>query len=310
LGPARNTGIANAAAAWIMFVDSDDWIDEKCVEALHRCAVSHNADIVQCGTKWVYPGHTEVKPAYAFTQHIMRGPEILRTYDRWTGAASVLCMAPGKVYRKQLFTKNDITYPNILGEDVPTTYQLCAVARKAVLVSTPYYHYRQRGDSITYAEVSAQKVQDYFTALELMYHFLRQQAYDADHWAHYTRMSARIVVWHALGGIRRACADNAPKYLQLLHVADQQYLNFRKLHEIDSAYLKYSFLFTSEVKPSLFYRCVRNYWQWFPHRSVVQSILAVAWLKFARAKTVAAIVPKKSGLRTQVKEWADVDTSD
>ena len=42
---ARNTGIDKAKAEWLMFVDNDDWVDEKFCEIQNKTAVENNVDI-------------------------------------------------------------------------------------------------------------------------------------------------------------------------------------------------------------------------------------------------------------------------
>lgn len=45
---ARNLGIRNALGKYIMFVDSDDWVDENMIEIMYNKAEEENSDMVMC----------------------------------------------------------------------------------------------------------------------------------------------------------------------------------------------------------------------------------------------------------------------
>ena len=47
-GSARNKALDVAKGRYIIFVDSDDWVDEKCLEIFYTNANITNADITEC----------------------------------------------------------------------------------------------------------------------------------------------------------------------------------------------------------------------------------------------------------------------
>ena len=51
---ARNFGLTEASGKYICFVDSDDWLDEQYVEALHEEILKNDSDIVIGGFSYVY----------------------------------------------------------------------------------------------------------------------------------------------------------------------------------------------------------------------------------------------------------------
>lgn len=50
---ARNAGLDLATGDFIMFIDSDDWIDERMIEKLVLVAKNHDVDIVTCGMRYL-----------------------------------------------------------------------------------------------------------------------------------------------------------------------------------------------------------------------------------------------------------------
>ena len=258
LGPARNTGIEHAVAPFIMFVDSDDWIERDCTQALYRAITTYNADIAQCGTKWVYSGHTIIRPNKVPPLHIIQGRDILMTYNHWKVPASILCMAWGKIYRKDLFIKNHIRFPNIIGEDVPTTYQLCYFARRAVVQQAPFYYYRQHADSKMGVETSEKKIRDLFIALEIMNRFINKQHCAPSVHVHFKKLAIDQIVWYMLSDIRNKHHDDPELFMRLLEMVNRYYLEYRPILQFDGPYLKYCLRFVQEVNAALLPACLRS----------------------------------------------------
>ena len=77
LGFARNTGLDIASGDYVMYVDSDDYIDEKMVEVLLNQIIKYDADTAFCGLNRVFPDGSLLRvPAY-YDDKIFIGEQII-----------------------------------------------------------------------------------------------------------------------------------------------------------------------------------------------------------------------------------------
>lgn len=60
LSSARNYGLKRATGSYIMFVDSDDWLEKNAIELLLTNIKKNNADIVQGEAIYFYENHKKI----------------------------------------------------------------------------------------------------------------------------------------------------------------------------------------------------------------------------------------------------------
>jgi glycosyltransferase involved in cell wall biosynthesis len=154
LSAARNTGIDISSGDYILFVDSDDYIDSNLVEYLLKNIINNDSDIATVSFKLFYDNaETKRKDAYLFqkTQVINMAPidtlidslyEHSSTFHAW-----------GKLYKRELF--DNIRYPEgRLFEDTGTTYKLILKSKKISISTAKKYHYLTRQGSILHSGFS------------------------------------------------------------------------------------------------------------------------------------------------------------
>lgn len=143
LSDARNYGIEHSAGEFISFVDSDDYIDEKMLETLHRLITENDADLAVCSAMDVFEGKevTQVKEIKEFNLNKVESYKYMLRGDGIPSACN-------KLYKRQ--TVGDVRFPvGKLYEDGFFTPQILKKVEKTAVTSKPMYYYFRRADSIT-----------------------------------------------------------------------------------------------------------------------------------------------------------------
>ena len=144
---ARNTGLRHIKAKYISFLDSDDMLEDGCIEALLDTAYSNaDIDIVEGGYK-LLKGE---KALYGI--HHKDG-----VYNKWK---EILYGYPwGKIYKAKLFEK--IIFPeNYWFEDTIISMIIYPMASKFATISKDVYLYRRNESGITFSSKGKVKTLD------------------------------------------------------------------------------------------------------------------------------------------------------
>lgn len=166
LSSARNTGLENALGEYIIFVDSDDYIEKDSLSKINAC-IKSDTDIVITRLIHVYPDSKEIRNSSITTLRDAGYEDCVR----WIFEKSENCWpAPQYIIRKQYAVLHKLRFKEgFLHEDLDWTSRLFMQPSSISVCEYPWYYHRlQRPGSIT-TKGNAKRVADVYTmAAQLM----------------------------------------------------------------------------------------------------------------------------------------------
>lgn len=142
LSEARNVGIDAAKGDYIVFVDSDDWIHKRMIEALVKHLMY--ADIVRCGMVKVTDAEQLELPWVDEERVLSSGKATALLVDNnWFSSHVQTSIYPKYVFETIKFPKGKVY------EDILTTHKLFTQVKKICVIPEHYYYYYERSESIT-----------------------------------------------------------------------------------------------------------------------------------------------------------------
>lgn len=164
LSDARNAGLVEASGEYILFVDSDDYIESDTCERFAE-RITDGVDILigdaiveggKCNLKHIEPSETVVYTGVDYLKHAMQE-----------------CKAPMavwlNVYRREFLLEHSLYFKKgILHEDEQFTPRVLMSARSVVVTGIVFYHYVIRDNSIMSRKDKRQNAEN---MLSTMYEF-------------------------------------------------------------------------------------------------------------------------------------------
>lgn len=140
LSDVKNYGLSKATGDFVVFLDSDDYIDPNMYRDMLYTARKDESDVVVCDIFMDYEDGTPQKRVSCTSD--IQGSLYCQLIDTWVMPASW-----NKIIRKTLY--DSLEFPKGLNnEDVCVTPISLARAKKISVIHKPYYHYLQRTGSI------------------------------------------------------------------------------------------------------------------------------------------------------------------
>ena len=172
LSDARNKGLDLATGDYVMFVDSDDWIEKETCKRVMGYISNMGVDVVSFGIQLV--GDYKIYEVQKVESQKLLSPKegvgamIYRQKEQ--GLLNYVC---NKIFKRALF--ENIRFPSgMLFEDQGVTYKLMHNSKSILAISDVFYNYYQRGDSIMAGFYRPKALVDRITIWLSRYDFLCQ----------------------------------------------------------------------------------------------------------------------------------------
>ncbi len=145
LSDARNYGIDRAKGEYLVFIDSDDYIENRYVEELVKLVTKDNLKVAQCGFNKVRDNQILEKTNDS-NNCVQSGRKMVIDFYGENESKNIVVW--NKIYRKDLFEK--LRFPcGKIHEDEYVTYKILYQEEKVGITNECLYNYSFNPDSIT-----------------------------------------------------------------------------------------------------------------------------------------------------------------
>ena len=186
LSAARNSGVEVAHGEYIMFVDSDDYIEPNVLGGLLAQIERDNLDVLRYRLQYVNPQYEIYNP---YKSDPFKGNDYSEVptdgVSFLNSRMSTACYAWAFVMKRELLNGCIFT-PGIYFEDTDWTPRMLCRAKRVASTNTVVYNYLQREGSITNAVNRSKQKKVLIDKMHLIY-TLQQQAIDLKKSGRYNR---------------------------------------------------------------------------------------------------------------------------
>ncbi|SHO47131.1 CDP-glycerol glycerophosphotransferase family protein [Anaerocolumna xylanovorans] len=168
---ARNYGLDRAVGEYIMFVDSDDFIELDMAEKLYTKASADNNDLVMCARYNVYevPGKEELQKKEMKVFYMNQN---YRMSERKFELVHASPFPWDKLFKRSLL--KEIRFPEGLRfEDLVVAFEAMTIAESIGVVPEPLYNYRKT-TQVGFLNSFSEATKDIVEAFGLVFRFMRE----------------------------------------------------------------------------------------------------------------------------------------
>lgn len=167
-GQARNRGMDEAMGEYIVFIDSDDYIDADFLEKVHEKIIDNNADVVFIDLlREKTNGEIIRNERMSDYKHLAKERMI-----RWQLTGKMPWGGVRKIVKTALVKDNDLRYATQIkvGEESIYSFRVLELAQNIAFQTTSFYHYVDNSNSLTSNDV----VENSLSVFDFMFGYLRE----------------------------------------------------------------------------------------------------------------------------------------
>lgn len=234
LSGARNTGLAAAIGKYILFVDSDDYLELSTIEELVKLTEEKQTDLIRFNGRAFLDELNEPieQNNYDFSQRLQEGREYIQ--DRFEANRRTF-VSPVYLYmvKREVLVENALSfYEGILHEDELFTTQIFLNSSSMLYVNAFYYNRRYRENSIM-TNQSPERLQRTFDSYLIIYQELEKLYLKKEYSKEQKKLIKRqmISIYSGLqnSNISNNKKENALKKLKGITRIDKIYIFIQKL---------------------------------------------------------------------------------
>lgn len=190
----RNKGIDVSNGNYIVFVDSDDWIDKYMIDEMYRKAINNNSDIVMCSYMREFTNRSKEK-VFNLPDEVIYENKYIRTelHRKLFGPTDDELINPegldslgtvwGKLYKSEIIKDNQIEFLDLKligsNEDSFFNINVFKYTAKIIFINKPFYHYwRDNLESLT-SKYNPRLSEQWNILYKYMYNFIDENNYDS-----------------------------------------------------------------------------------------------------------------------------------
>ena len=160
----RNFGIEKSQGKYLLFIDSDDWIEKDMLEKMYQKGLQEDSDVVITGF------FREDNILNVVSKQV---PKNTNNPYFWFNTEALIEFVWNKLYRKSIIVENKLIFPinSHAGEDMVFNVLFLVNSKKISILSEELYHYIIHGDNSIY---NLEKRLGIFISIDAIYEYLKK----------------------------------------------------------------------------------------------------------------------------------------
>lgn len=177
LSSARNTGLEVCKGEYVIFIDSDDYIENNTLQYSYDLVIDNKADAVIFGMRSFYEDNNKVEIDTSKPNiEVLNSKEAIKKYLSY----EIKGYSWNRLVKKDIILNNKIFFPEgIKYEDIYPTFKTLSKCNKIVLTNCVLYNYRQRRGSLS-KDISQKGIKDYISQVNHTINYYKGLNYEQD----------------------------------------------------------------------------------------------------------------------------------